>query len=97
MLPFFSESGPLIKSIAAERGISLPHIEGVQKPETVARKIIECIRHPVPELYTHKGAKEFVLLATQNPERAEQQQLPVVLGERAAYRKLKQREHPPSS
>lgn len=89
MLPFFSASGPIIKRIAAERGISLPAIEGVLPADVVAQKILECIYHPVAEVYTHKGAKEFAELAARDREAAEAQQLPVVLGEREVYDTLK--------
>lgn len=85
MVSFFSESGPAIKRIAKERNIPLPHIEGVKPAEDVARAILECIHHPIPEVYTHKGSKEFVLLAAADREKAEYHQLPVVLGEREVY------------
>jgi len=90
MLPFFSESGPIIKRIAAERRISLPPIEGLISPEKVAQKILDCIKKPVAEVYTQAGAKEFVILAAQNREEAERHLLPVVLGERAVYDRIKQ-------
>lgn len=89
MLPMFSESGPIIKRIAAERGMSLPPIEGVQPPERVAEKIVECMRHPVAEVYTHKGSREFVVLAAGEREKAEAHQLPVVIGEREVYERIK--------
>lgn len=89
MLPMFSESGPIIKKIAAERDILLPQIEGVISSETVAERILECIRNPVAEVYTQKGAKEFVELATKNREEAERHMIPVVLGEREVYERLK--------
>jgi hypothetical protein len=57
-------------------------------PRTVAERILECIRHPVPEVYTHKGSKEFALLAAEDRARAEQRQLPIVLGERIVYSSL---------
>ncbi len=85
MVSFFSASGPAIKRIAKERNISLPSIEGVKPAEDVAKAILECIHHPVPEVYTHKGSKEFVLLAASDREKAEYHQLPVVLGEREVY------------
>jgi len=91
MLPMFSESGPIIKKIAAQRGVSLPPIEGLLSPEAVAEKIVECMRHPVAEVYTHKGAREFVVLASGHREMAEAHQLPVVLGERQVYEKVKGR------
>lgn len=91
MLPLFSESGPIIKKIAAQRGVSLPPIEGLLPPEAVAEKIVECMRHPVAEVYTHKGAREFVILAAGHREKAEAHQLPVALGERQVYDKVKGR------
>ena len=89
MLPLFSESGPIIKRIASERAITLPPIEGVLPAETVAQKILECIYYPVAEVYTHRGSKEFAVLAGKDREEAERHQIPVVLGERAVYEKLK--------
>ncbi len=89
MLPMFSESGPIIKKIAAERNVSLPPIEGVKSAEEVARMVVECLHNPIAEVYTHAGSKEFAVLAAQDLESAEQQQLPVVLGEREVYERLK--------
>ena len=94
MLPFFSESGPIIKNIAAERGISLPAIEGLISPERVAQKILDCIKKPIAEVYTQEGAKEFVILAAQDREKAERHQLPVVLGERLVYDRVKHQQKP---
>jgi short-subunit dehydrogenase len=91
MLPLFSESGPMIKSIASARGISLPPIEGVIMPDIVAQKIVDCIYHPVAEVYTHRGSREFIVLSAQEREKAEWHQLPVVLGERQVYARLKTR------
>lgn len=92
MLPMFSESAPLIKQVAKERGVTLPQIEGLISAESVAEQILDCIRNPVAEVYTHKGAKEFVELATRNREEAEEHQIPVVLGEREVYERLKKKE-----
>lgn len=91
MLSMFSESGPIIKTIAAERGVSLPPIEGLLPPEAVAEKIVECMRHPVAEVYTHKGSREFFILAAGLREKAEAHQLPVALGEQQVYDKVKGR------
>jgi len=82
MKPLFSESGPIVKRIAAGRGIALPRIEGVMSPERVAEAILGCIQNPVADLFTHEGSKEFALLAASNREEAERMQLPIVLGER---------------
>ena len=89
MRSFFSESGQHVRRIARERGISLPAIEGLKKPDEIAEALLQCIYHPVPEVYTHKGSKEFVLLATQDRVQAEYQQLPIVLGERETYQKMR--------
>jgi len=97
MLPLFKESGPIIKTIAAERGMALPSIEGVLSAESVAEKILECIKHPVAEVYTHKGSREFVVLSAQRREDAERFQVPVVLGERKAYERLKAKQTPRES
>jgi short-subunit dehydrogenase len=89
MKALFSESGPIIKRIAAERGITLPKIEGVIPPERVAEAILGCIRNPAADVFTHQGSHEFALLAAGDREEAERMQLPIVLGERAVY----EREH----
>jgi short-subunit dehydrogenase len=89
MLPFFSESGPLIRKIAAERQIALPSIEGAISADQVAGQIVKCIYAPVAELYTHRGSAEFVRLAAEDRAQAENHQLPVFLGERTAYERLK--------
>lgn len=88
MLSLFSESGPVIKRIATERHATLPQMEGVIPPERVAEAIRECILHPVPEVFTHKGSREFAELAFHDREAAETLQAPVVEGEREAYRRL---------
>lgn len=89
ILPIFSEAGPIIKKIAAERGISLPQVQGVMSAEEVALAIVRCIAYPVAELYTHAGSYEFAVLAARNREQAEQHQLPVALGERVVYDRIK--------
>jgi short-subunit dehydrogenase len=85
MKPLFSESGPIIKRIAAEIGVSLPKIEGVIPPERVAQAILACIRNPTADVYTHEGAREYALLAARDREKAEEMQLPIVMGEREVY------------
>lgn len=89
MLQFFSASGPVIKRLASERGISLPAIEGVLPAEDVAAQIVKCIYNPVAELFTHKGSGEFLRLVAEDREEAENHQLPVVLGEREVYNRLR--------
>lgn len=87
MKPLFSESGPIVKRIAAERGITLPKIEGVMPPERVAEAILGCIQNPVADVYTHEGSRAYALLAADKREEAERMQLPIVLGERDVYDK----------
>jgi short-subunit dehydrogenase len=89
MKALFSASAPAVKRIAGERGIALPAMEGAIPPENVATAIVECIRHPVPEVYTHRGSFEFALLAARDRKAAEHHQLPVVLGEREVYERLR--------
>lgn len=89
ILEMFSASGAEVKRIAAERGATLPPIEGVMGAEVVAKAIASCIHTPVAEVYTHKGSREFVVLSAQSREDAERYQIPVVLGERTVYERLK--------
>lgn len=89
MLPFFSASGPEIKRLAAERGISLPPIGKAMQADEVASQIVQCIYAPVPELFTHKGSAEFIRSVSEDRAEAEKHQIPVVLGERAAYDRVK--------
>jgi short-subunit dehydrogenase len=89
MQTFFSESGRHIRRIASARAIPLPPIEGLKTPEAIAAAIVDCIHHPVAELFTHAGSKEFLLLATEDREEAERHMLPIVLGEREVYRRIK--------
>jgi short-subunit dehydrogenase len=91
IIRLFSEAGPIIRRIAAERGISLPKIEGVLSSDVVAEQIRACIQNPVAELFTHKGSREFAAFAAQNREQSERQQLPGALGERYVYERLKTR------
>jgi uncharacterized protein len=92
ILPLFSGAGPIIKKIAADRKLSLPPVEGVLSAEVVAEKILDCIRIPVAEVYTHRGTHEFVQLSIRRREDAEQMQLAAVLGEREVYNDMKRRE-----
>jgi short-subunit dehydrogenase len=91
ILELFSESGPAVKEIAADRGAPLPPIEGVMPAEAVAAAIVRCIREPTAEVYTHAGSREFVVMSARSREEAERYQIPVVLGERAVYERLKSR------
>ncbi len=91
MLPLFSESGPIIKRIADERHVSLPAIEGVIPPERVAEAIRDCIVHPVAEIFTHEGSREFAELAFRDRESAEAMQKPIVEGEREVYANIVRR------
>jgi len=91
ILELFSESGPAVKEIAADRGATLPPIEGVMPAEAVAAAIVRCIREPTAEVYTHAGSREFVVMSARSREEAERYQIPVVLGERAVYERLKSR------
>jgi len=87
--PLFSGAGPIIKKIAADRNLPLPSVEGVLTADAVADKILDCIRTPVAEVYTHRGTHEFVQRSAHRREDAEHMQLAAVLGEREAYDKMK--------
>jgi len=89
MLPFFSASGPVIKRLASERNVSLPAIEGVKPADDVAGQIVRCIYNPVAELFTHSGSAEFLRLIAEDRSEAEKHQIPVILGEREVYDRLK--------
>jgi NAD(P)-dependent dehydrogenase (short-subunit alcohol dehydrogenase family) len=91
MLPFFEAAEPIIRKIAGERHLPLPQVEGVIPPDRIAAAIVEAIYHPVPEVYTHAGSKELVVIAAQDPEGAERLRLAVTLGEREAYEQLSER------
>jgi len=89
MLPLFTESGPIIKRLAAEQGAPLPPMEGVVPPERVARAVVGCLKDPVAEVYIQEGSHDFVRLSAENREAAEKYQLPVVMGEREVYERMK--------
>ena len=89
MLPLFRRAAPRIRAIAEERHLELPAIEGPVSPSVVAETILACLRNPVREAYTHRGAEEFVRLLAVDPAEAERQLLPGALGEREAYEQLK--------
>jgi len=91
MLPFFSASGPVIKRIAAERGISLPPVEGVLPADRVADSIIRCLENPVPEVFVQAGSEEFVRALATDRSRTERHLLPVFLGERSVYEEMAKR------
>jgi short-subunit dehydrogenase len=87
--PLFSGAGPIIKKIAADRNLPLTSMEGVLTAEAVADKILDCIRTPVAEVYTHRGTHEFVQRSAHSREDAEHMQLAAVLAEREAYDEMK--------
>ena len=91
MLPLFEAAAPLTKIIARDRGVALPAIEGSISPERAANQILECIHHPVPELYTHRGTYEFLLEAAQDRAAAEQRQIPAALAERTVFEQLRRK------
>jgi len=91
MLKLFSEAGPLVEQLAAARGTRLPPIESLKTAEAVAEKIVECVRHPVAEVYTHAGSEEFLRLAAERWELAEHGQIAAALAERSVYERLRPR------
>jgi short-subunit dehydrogenase len=91
MLPMFQQSGPIAARIAAERAIVPPEMEGVMPPQRVADAIYECILHPIPEVFTHAGTRDFARLTATDPEQAEHLRLPSALAERSLYATLRKR------
>jgi uncharacterized protein len=89
MLPLFQRAAPLTRTIAGKRRLEPPAIEGPVQASVVAERILACLENPVPELYTHRGAEEFVRLAATDPAEAERRLLPGALGEREAYEQIK--------
>jgi short-subunit dehydrogenase len=91
MLPLFEASVPITKAIARDQGVALPAIEESITPERAANQILECIHHPVPELYTNRGTYEFLLEAARDRAAAERRQIPAALAERAVFEQLRRK------
>lgn len=89
MVPFFEEAAPIALTIASQRGIRLPELEGPVPPGRVAEAILDCIRNPVAEVYIHAGTREFVQLAAAHGDEAERRMLPGALAERRVYERLR--------
>jgi uncharacterized protein len=87
----FAAAGPAILRIAEERDLPLTPVEGVLPPDDVAAKIVQCIEHPVAEVYTHRGSAEFAALAARDREEAERFQRAAVLAETLAHRQIREK------
>jgi len=85
MQELFAGAGQTIRRVADEQGLPLVPIEGILPPEAIAEKIVECIEHPVAEVYTHGGSADFAALAARDREEAERYQRAAILGEREIY------------
>ena len=88
----FAAAGPAIRRFAEERGLPLAPVEGVLPADDVAAKIVQCIEHPVAEVYTHRGSAEFSALAARDREEAERFQRAAVLAETLAYRQIREKD-----
>jgi short-subunit dehydrogenase len=96
-----TEGGPMLdlfdyerrrgEEIADELERESPPSVSLLTPEEVARTIIETIEHPVPEVFTHPGAREFALQFEQNQEATELQLEPYWMANREGHRKRQQR------
>jgi hypothetical protein len=71
MLELFDYERRRGQEIAGELGRESPPTVSLLTPEEVARVIIETIEHPVPEVFTHPGSREFALQFEQNQEATE--------------------------
>jgi short-subunit dehydrogenase len=96
-----TEGGPMLdlfdyerrrgEEIADELERESPPSVSLLTPEEVARTIIETIEHPVPEVFTHPGAREFALQFEQNQEATELLLEPYWMANREGHRKRQQR------
>jgi short-subunit dehydrogenase len=88
----FAVAGPAIRRFAEERDLPLTPVEGVLPADDVAAKIVQCIEHPVAEVYTHRGSAEFSALAARDREEAERFQRAAVLAETLAHRQIREKD-----
>lgn len=78
--------------LAAEDGVALPEQLPLMTAEDVAAQIVELIRHPGPELYTHPGSKERVIEFERDPLAAERSLEPLWIANREGYERLRRGE-----
>jgi NAD(P)-dependent dehydrogenase (short-subunit alcohol dehydrogenase family) len=96
-----TEGGPMLnlfdyerrrgEEIAGELGRESPPSISVLPPEEVASAIIEAIEHPVPEVFTHPGSRQFALQFAQDQEATEMLLEPYWIANREGYQKHRQK------
>lgn len=59
------------------------------RPEEIASKIIECIKNPTPELYTHEGTQQLAINYEQDIVSVEKTLIPSWIANREGYLKIK--------
>lgn len=84
MLELFNYEAKRGLEIAKEKNIELPQIP-LLSPLQVAEQIIECIKNPVAELYTHPNTKELAVQNEVRPEIVETLLSPMWLANREGY------------
>jgi NAD(P)-dependent dehydrogenase (short-subunit alcohol dehydrogenase family) len=89
MLELFAYEKERGTAIANERGIGLPAPLPLLSAEEVAHTIADAIEHPVAELYTHPGLKEFIARAETEPDAFEREQTPFWVANREFVEKEK--------
>jgi short-subunit dehydrogenase len=90
-------AAPLIASKAKEHGLEIPQFPAwVLTAEDMAEKIMELIKNPVSELYTHPGNQDLVHEVETHPEAYEKRIGAFLLAMQDAYAKFKQTSQKPS-
>jgi NAD(P)-dependent dehydrogenase (short-subunit alcohol dehydrogenase family) len=82
MLELFAYERARGLEIAHERGIDTPDPLPLLSPDEVAEAITRAIEHPVDELYTHPGLRDFIARAESDPEAFAREQTPFWIANR---------------
>jgi len=73
------------KAIAAERGLPLAPLSRILSPDDIAEQLVQLVRSPRSDLFTHPGTAELAELAARDREALEQQMLSFYLGVQQVY------------
>lgn len=94
-----AEGGPMLElfTYERERGVEIAREQGIEpappfpllSADEIAASILDGIARPVPELYTHPGARELALLAETDPQAFERTQAPFWAANREGYERMK--------
>ena len=88
MIELFEYESKRGSEIAKAEGIIQPKIP-LLRPEEIASKIIECIKNPTPELYTHEGTQQLAINYEQDIVSVEKTLIPSWIANREGYLKIK--------